>query len=410
MARALWWQCSSGIAGDMAVGSLVDAGADLDRVVEGLRALGVPGWSLSAEHVTRAGVAATHLQVEVEEPGEPRDWARIRELLEGAHGLPERARERALAVFAALAAAEATVHRQRVDDVHFHEVGALDAIVDIVGTCLALELLDVSSVHAGPVALGYGTVRSAHGELPNPAPAVVALLAGKPVFGRDEPVELTTPTGAAILAALARSFGPVPAMALELSGYGAGTRDGPGRPNVLQALLGQVVEHQEGQVAGVPSAQEDLVVVEANLDDVSGEVLGYLVPALLAVGALDAWLVPAIGKKGRPVQVVNALVTPDDAGRVAAVMFEEGGTLGVRRHQVERTALARHWAGVEVDGRPVRVKVGPHRAKPEYEDCVEVARATGRPLAEVVRLAEAAITVAGGRGTGLAAEEGQRPN
>lgn len=390
MTRALWWHCLSGIAGDMALASLLDVGADLGVVVHGLETLALDGWHIEAGSAERGGVAATYLHVAVDEPSSPsRPWAQVRDLLEGAGELPERARQRSLAVFGALADAEAAVHRTPVEEVHFHEVGALDAIVDIVGTCLALEALGVEAVFASPVPLGRGTVRSAHGALPNPAPAVLRLLAGAPVLGTDDPVELTTPTGAALLAALATGYGPMPAMTLRASGYGAGSRDNPGRPNVVQAVIGDLAS-ELGGAAAAGGTEEELFVVEANVDDLSGEVLGHLVPALIEAGALDAWLVPAIGKKGRPAHVVTALTAPANIGSVTSALLRQSGTLGLRRHSVLRTALERRWSEVTVDGHRVRVKIGPHRAKAEHEDCVAVAAATGRPLAEVAFLAEAA--------------------
>jgi hypothetical protein len=390
MTRALWWHCLSGIAGDMALASLLDAGADLDVVASGLESLSLEGWHMQAGPAARGGVVATYLRVEVDEPSShSRPWAQVRALLEGAGGLPERARRRSLAVFAALADAEAAVHRAPVEDVHFHEVGGLDAIVDIVGTCLALEALAIEAVFASPVPLGRGTVHSAHGALPNPAPAVLRLLSGAPVLGTDDPVEMTTPTGAALLAALAGGFGPMPAMTLRASGYGAGSRDNPGRPNVVQAVIGDLAS-SDSEAAGAEGADEELVLVEANVDDLSGEVLGRLVPVLIEAGALDAWLVPAIGKKGRPAHVVTALSAPSQVASVTSTLLRQSGTLGLRRHQVLRTALERRWSEVTVDGHRVRVKIGPYRAKAEHEDCVTVAAATGRPLAEVAFLAEAA--------------------
>ena len=217
-----WWHCFSGIAGDMALASLLDAGADLDEVTVGLRTLALPGWSLEAERTTRGGLAATRLLVEVDpkEDVVERTWATIRGLLESATGLPERARRRAQEVFGGLAVAEGAVHGVSPENVHFHEVGGLDALIDVIGTCLALESLDVTSVFASPVALGTGTVRGAHGLLPNPAPAVVALLAGVPVHGTSHTVELTTPTGAALLAGMVTSFGPLPPMKVTAGGYG----------------------------------------------------------------------------------------------------------------------------------------------------------------------------------------------
>jgi uncharacterized protein (TIGR00299 family) protein len=381
-AKVLWWHCFSGIAGDMALASLLDAGADLDEVLQCLRALPVGGWELTVTKAERSGVTATQVLVEATEDVE-RTWADIRALVEGAEGLPERARRRALEVFSALAAAEGRVHNVAPEEVHFHEVGGTDAVVDVLGTCAALDSLGIDRIYASPVALGSGTVSSVHGELPNPAPAVLELLKFAPVHGTTQPSELVTPTGAALLSALVESFGPMPALTLRAAGYGAGSRDTGGVPNVLQAVVGDMAAQE------LPGAtQSALVLLEANVDDVTGEVLAHLVASLLAAGALDAWLVPAIGKKGRPVQVISVLAEPEDVPALSELVLKETGTLGLRQHTVARWALPRSWAEVDVGGQRVRVKVGPHRAKAEHGDCARAALVLGIPLREVARLAE----------------------
>lgn len=389
MPTVAWWNCPAGIAGDMALASLLDAGADFDAVVTGLRSLPVGGWSIERSRADRAGLAATTLDVRIEptEGDAHRSAKEVRRIIENASALPPRATERSLAVFTALAGAEGRLHGLPADEVHFHEVGSVDAILDVVGTCLALESLGVERVFAGPVALGTGTVRSRHGVLPNPAPAVLELLEGAPAYGTEHRVELTTPTGAAILVALAESFGPMPAMTVRASGYGAGTRELPGMPNVTQVVVGDAVV-----AAGHPRREhlEQLVVIEANIDDVTGEVLAYTLAALTGAGALDAWLVPVVAKKGRPGHVVSVLCRPLDADRLTTVLFEQTGTLGARRRYVERWALDRYWVEVEVAGKPVRVKIGPYRAKAEYDDCLAVAAETGMPLRQVATAAESA--------------------
>ena len=388
MTRVAWWHCFSGIAGDMALASLVDAGADLDQVRAGLEKMPISGWHLEAAKTRRGGLAATQLQVDVD-PGQDRQsrtWSAIRDSLDRADGLPERARRRAQTVFSRLAAAEGRLHGLPPEQVHFHEVGGLDALVDVVGTCLALELLDISSVFASPVALGSGTVRTAHGLLPVPAPAVVELLRDAPVHGSAEAAELTTPTGAALLAGLAEAFGPMPPMLVTAGGYGAGSRELEGGPNVLQVVVGDL------EPAGLPGPgrRQDLVVVEANVDDVTGEVLGHTIEALMSAGALDAWLVPVVAKKGRPGHVVSFLAEPAGVPGLAKVLVEETGTLGYREHRVARSALARELVEVEVRGLRVRVKAGPYRAKAEYEDCARAAAGSGLSVTEVARLAEEA--------------------
>ncbi|WP_419921633.1 nickel pincer cofactor biosynthesis protein LarC [Candidatus Poriferisodalis sp.] len=395
-----WFDPVSGIAGDMALGALLDAGADLGFVTGELQTLGVDGWSLDAERVSRCGLAATQALVDAPEGHHHRRWRDIRGLLESS-GLTHRVRERALAVFGALADAEGRVHGVPADDVHFHEVGALDAIVDIVGVCAALESLGVDTVACGPVKVGTGTITAAHGVLPNPPPAVVHLLAGRPVVGTDIEMELTTPTGAAIVSALCDTFGPVPAMTITAVGFGAGTRDLPGRPNVTGVLVG-THEVNRSEADGSPQSIDaamsalggaavtsELVELAANLDDVTGELLGHALEALIAAGALDAWAVPIVMKKGRPAHTLMALCRLEDLTALADLVARLTGTLGLRARTVVRTALERHTTSVEVDGHVVRIKVGPHRAKPEWDDVVTAATALGRTPAEVARAAAA---------------------
>jgi len=380
-----WWHCFSGIAGDMALASLVDAGADLAEVRSVLAALPFGGWSIEAEPVLRSGVAATQLTVRAEETAVVRTHAHIAGLITEAR-LPERVRSRALATFAGLAEVEGRLHRRPAAQVHFHELGGIDAIVDIVGTCIALELLDIDEVYASPVATGTGMVRSSHGVLPNPAPAVVELLRGAPTYGRDLPVELTTPTGAALLAALCVGWGPMPAMRIETTGFGAGSRELDGLPNTVQVVIGAAGASQADPVV---TGGQPAVLLEANLDDATGEVLAHALNALLDAGAHDAWISPILMKKGRPAHVLSALCDPALADQVAAVMMAETGTLGVRGQTVGRWLATRAVAEVEVDGYPVRVKVSPGRIKAEHDDAARVARRLGLPLREITWRAEA---------------------
>ncbi|HVE45938.1 MAG TPA: nickel pincer cofactor biosynthesis protein LarC [Acidimicrobiales bacterium] len=376
-----WFHCFAGIAGDMALGSLVDAGAGLDEVVGLLERLPVTGWTLEAQGVQRGGIAATRIRVGAADDGIVRTHAHIQGVIEEAR-LPDRVRERALATFAALADVEGRLHRRHPSQVHFHEVGGIDAIVDIVGTCAALEILEVDEVRASPVATGTGMIRSAHGALPNPAPAVVALLQGAPTYGRDLNVELTTPTGAALLAALVTTYGPLPAMTIERSGFGAGSRDLDTLPNLTQVVLGTPTAG-----AGAEPGQP-VILLEANVDDASGETLAHAVSALLAAGAHDAWVTPIVMKKGRPAYTVGALADPALAAQVAQVLRAETGSLGVRGSTLERWPAARTEAEVDVNGVPVRVKVSAGRIKVEHDDAARAARRSGRPLREVVSRAE----------------------
>jgi len=376
-----WFHCFSGIAGDMAVASLVDAGADIDEVRTLCERLPVGGWTIETEAVMRAGIGGTKVHVHAEPSTVVRTAAHIAAMVEEAR-LPDRVRRRALATFAALAEAEGHLHRRPPESVHFHEVGGIDAIIDVVGTCAALEVLGIDEVDASAVANGIGMVRNAHGLLPIPAPAVVELLRGAPTYQLDVPVELTTPTGAALLAALVTQWGPMPPMTIDRSGFGAGTIDLGERPNLTQVVIGQRAAELSG---GQP-----VVLLEVNVDDVTGETIAQAIVELLAAGAHDAWVTPILMKKGRPAHTVSALADPALAGQVAGVLTRETGSLGVRGQTLDRWPQARVTDHVEVEGRAVRVKVSAGRVKVEHDDAVRVARQVGLPLREVQSRAEEA--------------------
>jgi len=384
-----WFHCFSGIAGDMALGALVDAGADPAEVRGLVERLPVGGWALEFEPVLRCGIAATKAHVRAEETGVVRTAAHITGLVEEAR-LPDRVRQRALATFRALARVEGQLHRRPPEQVHFHEVGGLDAIVDVVGTAAALEVLGVDEVQSSSVANGTGMVRAAHGLLPNPAPAVIGLLEGAPTHGVDVAMELTTPTGAALLAATVTAWGPLPAMRIDASGFGAGTREIDGRPNAVQVVIGDAASSGSTGAAQVGVAPgQPVVLLEANVDDVTGEVLAHTIAALLDAGAHDAWVTPMVMKKGRPAHVVSALADPALVGQVTRVLGAESGSLGVRGTRLERWPRSRAIDTVEVAGLPVRVKVSPGRVKVEHDDAARVARIGRLPLREVLSLAEA---------------------
>ncbi|MGC8514286.1 MAG: nickel pincer cofactor biosynthesis protein LarC [Acidimicrobiales bacterium] len=387
MTTVAWWNCFAGIAGNMALGALVDAGADLESIEAELAKLELSDWEIRSEQVLRAGIAATYLDVVVEAGPQTRTYTSIVAMLERAD-LPGRVRGRALAVFDRLGRAESRLHRVPLGEVHFHEVGSTDAIVDVVGTCIALELLGVDEVFSGPVAQGSGMASSAHGSLPVPAPAVSVVLAevGAPIYGTGVRMELTTPTGAALLAGLCNGWGPVPAMNLVACGFGAGTRDIDGLPNATQVLIGEV---HAGEGPDLEGAQP-LVVMEATVDDVTGEILASTISALLRRGALDAWVSPVTGKKGRPAHVLTVLSDPSNVSKLRAVITSETGTLGVRASTWRRWPSARNFVTVEVSGLPVRVKVSAQRYKAEHDDALGVAAQIGRPVRDVACEAEEA--------------------
>jgi hypothetical protein len=377
-----WFHCFAGIAGDMALGSLIDAGADVSEIRSLLDRLDLPGWDLRIEESLRGGVACTRAVVKGDD-NVVRTHGSIAALIETAE-LPPRVSERALAVFRALAGAESALHRRPIDQVHFHEVGGHDAVVDIVGTAAALEVLGVDDVTASAVATGTGMVRSAHGMLPNPAPATVLLLKGVPTYGREVGVELTTPTGAALLAALCSSFGPLPDMTVTRSGFGGGSGELEELPNCTQVVIGQRSED------GAVGRGQEAVLLETNLDDVTGEQLGHALASALDAGALDTWLSAVTMKKGRPGHVLHVLADPSRVGQLRQVIQRATGTMGIRATTVERWPVARAMEHVTVDGMTVRMKVSDGRAKAEFEDVAAVAAETGASLQEVSSRAEEA--------------------
>jgi pyridinium-3,5-bisthiocarboxylic acid mononucleotide nickel chelatase len=381
-----WFHCFAGIAGDMALGSLIDAGADIDEVRAVLRRVPLTGWRLDAEPALRGGIACTRAVVRGgADDVVVRTHAHIAGLIAEAR-LPRRVARRSLAVFARLAEVEGRLHRRSPDQVHFHEVGGHDAVVDVVGTAAALEVLGVDEVRASSVATGTGVVRSAHGLLPNPPPAVVRLLQGAPTYGRPVGIELTTPTGAALLAALASGFGPLPPMVPSASGFGAGRHELDELPNCTQVVIGSALAGAEGDLdSGQPT-----LLLEANLDDATGEQLAHAVTELLAAGANDAWLSPVLMKKGRPGHVIHVLCDPAAAPALRRILRSSTGTLGVRAVHAERWPAKRRLDEVSVAGERVRMKVAPGRAKPEFDDVARAARQLGLSPAEIASRAEEA--------------------
>ncbi|NUP33212.1 MAG: nickel pincer cofactor biosynthesis protein LarC [Streptomycetaceae bacterium] len=388
--RALWIDAGAGVAGDMLLGALVDAGASLHAVRAAVEAVAPGEVALRTEEVTRAGLRA--MRVHVTPLGREhthRTWRDIRGLLDGA-GLPRRVRRDASTVFARLAAAEARAHGTGVDDVHFHEVGAWDSIADVVGVCAALHDLGVAEVTASAVAVGSGRVTAAHGELPVPVPAVAELASGWRVFAGGVG-ELATPTGMALVTALAASCTGLPAMRLTATGVGAGGRDTAGRPNVVRVLVGS------GEETAV-AAQE--IVLEANVDDLDPRVWPTVLAALLDGGASDAWLVPIVMKKGRPAHTLCVLSPRDRVAALRAEVFRLTTTLGVREYPVHKSMLGRGWADVPVLGARLPVKVG-HRhgvivqATPEFDPAARLAAELGMPVRAVLDAAVAAARAAG---------------
>lgn len=383
-----WLDCSAGCSGDMLLGAVVDAGAPLAVLQAAVDSVGVEPVRLSAAAVTRGGLGALKVDVTVSVRARTRTWRDVRGLIEDA-GLPGPVRATALAVFARLAAAEAAVHRVAAEDVHFHEVGALDAVADVVGAAAGLHALGLTALTASPVVLGSGTTRGAHGPLPVPAPAVLALLTGVPVLAGPVAREMTTPTGAALLATVVAAYGPLPPLVLRRTGVGAGTRDPAGIANVLRLVLG------DGQPDGPRAAVATELVLETNVDDLDPRLWPGVLAALLAAGAADAWLTPVLMKKGRPAHRLSVLVAAAHAPAVREVVFRETSTLGLREHAVAKHALERAQLTVDVAGQSVRVKLGLLAGEvvnvmPEWEDVAAAAAVLARPAKQVLREAHAA--------------------
>jgi uncharacterized protein (TIGR00299 family) protein len=376
--KALYFDCFSGASGDMILGALLDAGASEDQVRASLHAIGVPGWNLQVSQVQRGSLRSTRAEVSVDEGGGQRSHRDIVALLDRASLTPA-IRKRSKAVFGVLAAAEGRIHSLPPEDVHFHEVGGLDAIIDVVGCCAALEDLLPARIVTSSIATGAGLVQTAHGMLPLPAPAVTEILqgSGAALFERGER-ELITPTGAALLSVFSDGFGPLPAMTIDGSGYGAGGRDGD-VPNVLRVLTGELIEE---------SASPGALLIETNLDDMAPELLPHVIDSLLEAGAYDAWITSILMKKGRPGFTLSALCAPVTQWHVMEIMFRETTTLGMRVTTVQRAVAERHWTEVEVAGQKVRIKIGSRHGDvistaPEYEDVLAASQATGIPLKEI---------------------------
>ncbi len=369
----------SGISGDMTVAALLDAGADFEALCAGLDSLGT-GAKFRLERVKRRGIAAAKFSVDFEQQPRHRHLPELLRMIE-ASALPAIAKQNAARVFERLGEAESAVHGVPIENVHFHEVGAVDSICDIAGACAALAMLGVERVSCSAVNTGSGTVMTEHGELPIPAPATARLLAGVPVYARGPRMELATPTGVALMVTLAQTFGAAPAMTMGKSGFGAGSKDFAEHANVVRVMLGDASGARESTTVSV---------IEANIDDASPQVLAYALERLLAAGALDVTLQPVMMKKGRHGVLLRVIARPEDQEPLAALMFAETPTLGLRIYSAERRVLAREFVDVKIAQGTVRVKVSEHGFAPEYEDCRKLAEATGTPLKTILAEASAA--------------------
>jgi uncharacterized protein (TIGR00299 family) protein len=396
--KVLYLDCFSGVSGDMLLGACLDAGLPLDDLRAALGSLGLDDYTVSAERVLRSGIAATRWvldervpagAVPAQESGDRhphRHIAQIERLI-ARSALRPAARDRAIALVQRLAVIEADIHQTPVEEVHLHEVGALDSILDIVGGVFALEWFGAERIVASPLNLGSGTVRCAHGTLPVPAPATARLTQGVPVYADGPAMELTTPTGALLVTGFASSYGPLPAMRVARIGYGAGARDVPGRPNVLRLLVGEA-DAAAGTAGTAGGSREQVSLLTFEIDDMNPQIYGVLIDLLLAAGALDVYYTAVQMKKNRPGTLVTVMARPEHRAALAAVVFRETTTLGVRYHDVEREVLDREIVPVTTPWGAVPVKVARlggqvTNAAPEFEACLALARAHGVPIKDI---------------------------
>ena len=367
MTKAAYFDCFSGASGDMILAALIDAGAEAEKIRSELASLGLQGYELNVSQVKRASLRANRVEVSVSSDDQPhRHLSDILTLIDNSK-LGESVKSRAGRIFRRLAEVEATVHGTEVEKIHFHEVGAVDSIIDIVGTCIGLDLLAIEKFYCSELATGSGSVHCAHGDLPVPAPATAQLLVGIPTKVGYASRELTTPTGAAILTTLCEGFGDCPDMRSEKIGYGAGREDLPGHPNVLRIIIGKLQ-------AGNSDESDQIWLLETNLDDAPGELIGTLYEVLLSRGALDVYVTPIQMKKNRPGVLISVLVEPSKLAEIEDALFEATPTFGLRRHLCQRSKLSRRIVQVQTRYGEIRVKVGLRGTKeltaaPEFEDC-----------------------------------------
>ncbi len=376
--KIAYLDCYSGVAGDMFLGAMIDAGLDPDRLRTEIAKLGVDGVEVQAEKTVRRGITGTDVKVVTGHDHAHRHLSTIEKIIDGSAISPT-AKETAKKIFRRLGEAEAAVHGIPIEKVHFHEVGAVDAIVDICGAAIGLELLGIEKLYCSPLNLGSGTVKAAHGVMPVPAPGTARLVQGLPTYSDGPTVELTTPTGAAIVSTLCEIFGPMPAMSITSIGYGAGDKDFPDRANMLRLVIGE---------SNAASEATEITVIESNIDDMSPEWAGYIRGRLLDEGALDVTLTPSYMKKDRPGYILSVLASPEDRDRFSDLLFAETTTLGVRYYAAQRRVLERSFVTVGTPWGDVKIKVASEAGQvrnfaPEFDDCRRLAQENKIPLKQV---------------------------
>jgi uncharacterized protein (TIGR00299 family) protein len=377
--KALYFDLIGGASGDMILGAMVDAGLSIDKLKELLSGLNLKEFDIQAKIVDKNGFTATKVDVLVTEQPPERHLNEIKDIIQKS-SLPPAVQNRALQIFERIAKTEATIHNKSIDQVHLHELGGTDTIIDITGTLLALDHLEISKIYASPVPLGKGFIKGAHGQIPLPSPATTSLLKGIPIYGRDIDAELVTPTGAALLAELVDDFGPAPPMVLETVGYGAGGRDLP-IPNLLRVFIGEISSSDSATL-------DHLAVLETNLDDLNPEIYPYVIESLFGAGALDVTLTPIQMKKNRPGTQIQVLCEPSMMDSMRSILFRETTTLGIKQILVDRYSLPRTIQEVETPYGKIRVKIAEispniKKISPEFEDCRRAAQEHGIPITDI---------------------------
>jgi uncharacterized protein (TIGR00299 family) protein len=383
--KVAYFDCFSGVSGDMILGALLDAGLDLHELESELGRLRLGGFRLKAEKTTRQGISGTKFTVEIQEHRIERHLKDITDIVEQSD-LSDDIKASSKSIFTELASVEARIHNKSVDEVHFHEVSGLDSIIDVIGSIIGLKKLGIEAVHASKIHVGTGFVECRHGTLPVPAPATLELLKGIPIYSKGMDAELATPTGIAILKNVSTSFGDMPSMKVEKIGYGAGSRDLQ-IPNLLRICIGETCEDK--------CARDEVILVETNIDDMNPELFGYVSDQLLAQGALDVFMTPIYMKRSRPATLLSVLTTRDKFEVILSTVFSETTALGVRIHSLDRRKLERETLSVKTSLGDIRVKVSRigeeiKNIAPEYEDCREIAAKRGIPLKDVYEAARVA--------------------
>jgi len=384
--KTLYFDCFAGASGDMILGALVAAGAEPRALVDQLQLLGVAGWKIDFETVDRSGISSTYARVQTPHEHVHRHLSDILKIIYQSQ-LKQSIKDRAALIFSRLAEAESRVHNEPVENIHFHEVGAIDAIIDVCGAAIGFDLLGIEQFISSPLRVGYGMAQMAHGRFPIPPPAVAELLKDKPIYAGDVEGEFVTPTGAAIITAVCDRFENIPAMKIETTGYGAGTRNPEGFPNALRLLV--------GETETVANADENLMMIETNIDDMSPQLFGYVMERAFELGALDCYLTQTQMKKNRPGSLISILCQPGDREKFLEMLFAETTTIGARTYEVQRRALLREVIRVEtqfgaIDVKVARVNNGNVNAMPEFDQCRAAATAATVPLREVQEAARQA--------------------